>query len=87
MTGLSGVIAYSVLLRRREIGIRLALGADPRDVVSLIMKQGLLLTSAGMIIGLGLAFGLTKFLTSQIPGVRAFDLIVYGIVAGLICIL
>jgi len=53
--GLAGVTAYSVVQRRREIGIRIALGAGKRDVLGLVMKEGAVLVAAGMIIGLGAA--------------------------------
>jgi ABC-type antimicrobial peptide transport system permease subunit len=53
--GLAGVTAYSVAQRRREIGIRIALGAGKRDVLGLVMKEGAVLVAAGMIIGLAAA--------------------------------
>ena len=62
--GLYGVLAYSVAQRRREIGIRMALGAKAEDVVRLVVGQGLLLTLIGIGIGLAGAFALTRLMES-----------------------
>jgi ABC-type antimicrobial peptide transport system permease subunit len=69
--GLYGVMAYSVARRTAEIGIRLALGAMPRQVLQLIMKEVLLLATAGVLIGLPAAYVLARLLESQLYGVRA----------------
>ena len=71
MTGLYGVIAYSVVRRTHEIGIRLALGAKPKDVVRMVVKQGLMLILIGLVIGLVLAFIVSRLLTSVLYGVAA----------------
>lgn len=71
--GLYGVIAYSVAQRTHEIGIRLALGAQRRDVLRLIVGQGLKLTLIGIVFGIGGALVLTRFLSSLLYGVRPTD--------------
>ena len=79
--GLYGVLNYTVGLRTREIGIRVALGATSRSVLSLTMKQGLKLASAGLLIGLAAALALTRFLRSMLYEVSPFDPLSFGIVA------
>src|SRR5215208_5948823 len=71
--GIYGVMSYSVSRRTREIGLRMALGAETRDVIKLILKQGMGLTLIGTIIGLMLAAAVTRLLTSLLYGVTATD--------------
>ena len=71
--GIYGVMSYSVSRRTSEIGLRMALGAETRDVIKLIVKQGLGLTFIGVVIGLMLALALTRLLTSLLYGVTATD--------------
>jgi putative ABC transport system permease protein len=71
--GIFGVMNYSVTLRTHEIGIRLALGAQPRRVLMLILRQGLVLTLIGISIGLAGAFALTRVMSSLLFGVGATD--------------
>ncbi len=71
--GLYGVMAYTVAQRTREIGIRMALGASRKNVLGLVLKQGVTLVSTGVVIGLGLAFGVTRFIASSLFGVTAVD--------------
>jgi predicted permease len=73
LVGLSGAIAYSVSQRTREIGVRMALGAQRRDVLQLVLKQGMWLTFIGLGIGLIVSFALTRFLSSLLYGVSATD--------------
>ena len=76
--GLYGSIAYSVSQRTREIGVRLALGALPKEVFWLTMQDGLRLTAVGVTIGLCLAWPLTGFAQSVLYGVSPFDPAAYG---------
>jgi len=71
--GIYGVMAYSVAQRTREIGIRMALGAARADVQRLVVGQALRLTLLGSGLGLAAAFALTRFMQSQLHGVRADD--------------
>jgi putative ABC transport system permease protein len=71
--GIYGVIAYSVQRRRRELGIRIALGASRDRVVRMVMRQGMTLALAGAAIGLGAASLLTRVLSGQLFGVSATD--------------
>jgi predicted permease len=71
--GIYGVMAYAVTQRTREIGIRMALGATSSSVMTLVVKQALILVFIGLILGIGGAFGLTRFLANELYGVTATD--------------
>jgi putative ABC transport system permease protein len=71
--GIYGVIAYSVNQRTHEIGIRLALGAEPAQILRLVVRQALILVSIGIAIGLAGAFALTRIMASLLYGVSATD--------------
>jgi len=75
--GLSGVVAYNVGLRTREIGIHLALGAERGDVLSMVVKQGMRLSLVGVVIGLAAAFGVSRVLSGLLFGIHATDPITY----------
>lgn len=71
--GIFGVMNYSVALRTREIGLRLAIGAQPRQVLVLVLKQGLLLTVIGVGLGLGASMALTRLMSGLLFGVAPID--------------
>jgi putative ABC transport system permease protein len=71
--GIYGVMAYAVTQRTREIGIRMALGATSSSVMTLVVKQALILVFIGLILGVGGAFGLTRFIANELYGVKPTD--------------
>jgi len=73
VVGLYGVIAYIVTLRTRELGVRIALGAQPRSVAAMVTRQGLGLSAAGIVVGLILVVGLARFLKSLLYEVAPTD--------------
>jgi predicted permease len=77
--GLYGLLSYSVAGRTHEIGVRMAVGAKSRDVLKLILRQGITLTLLGVFIGLIAAVGLSRFLFSLLYGVSAVDPVTYVI--------
>jgi predicted permease len=82
--GIYGVMSYSVAQRTREIGIRMALGARPRDVLRLVVGQGLVLNAIGVAAGLAGAAAVTQFLSSVLYGVSATDALTYAAVVLLL---
>jgi putative ABC transport system permease protein len=77
--GVYGVMSYLVTLRTSEIGIRLALGAQPAQVLGLILREGLLLGALGSVLGIAGAFGLSRFLATLLYGVSTRDASTYSI--------
>jgi len=84
--GLYGVMSYGVNQRTTEIGIRMAVGAEPKDVLKLILREGLFLAFVGTLLGVAGAFALTRFLSSVLFGVSATDPAIYLAAAGLLLI-
>jgi len=85
VAGIYGVISFAVAQRRREIGIRVALGARPAQVTGMFLRQGLLLAAAGTLIGLAGAVMLMRLMASMLFGVNAIDPLTYaGVAVGLI---
>jgi putative ABC transport system permease protein len=82
--GLYGLIAYSVAARTREIGVRVALGAVPRNVASLVVREGLGLTLVGILLGLFLAWGATRLVGNLLFGVSATDGLTFTAMAALL---
>ena len=75
--GIYGVVSYSVTNRTREIGIRTALGAQSGDVLRLVLREGMVIVITGIVLGLGLAFGATRLISSFLYGVSATDPVTY----------
>ncbi|HKR14162.1 MAG TPA: ABC transporter permease, partial [Pyrinomonadaceae bacterium] len=84
IVGIYGVMSYSVTQRTHEIGIRMAIGARPRDVFTMILGQGMKLALLGVVIGLALAFGLTRLMASMLFGVEPTDVTTFGGIAALL---
>ena len=82
--GTYGVLSYLVTERQREIGIRMALGANRTNVLSLVLRQGLATTVIGLVIGIAGAVGLTRLATSLLFEVKPTDPLTFGAVAGVI---
>jgi predicted permease len=81
VVGIYGVIAYIVAQRRREVGIRMALGARPGEVQRLFVSRGMVVTAVGLLIGLATAFALARMLTAVLFGVTPFDPLTYSMAA------
>jgi putative ABC transport system permease protein len=84
--GIYGVLSYMVTQRTREIGLRMALGASPGDVTGMVVRQGLALAALGIVIGLAVAFAVTRSMTKLLVGVQAGDPRIYGGVALLLAV-
>jgi ABC-type antimicrobial peptide transport system permease subunit len=90
--GIYAILSYTVELRRQEIGVRMALGARPGDVIRMIAADGMKLAAAGAAVGVALTAGGARLLAASLYGVRPFDPItlaavcaVLGVVALLAC--
>lgn len=82
--GIYGVMAFAVAQRSHEIGIRMALGAEPGDVLRMVVSDGMRLAGIGLVIGVLSAFGATRYLQSQLFGVKATDPLTFaGVATGL----
>jgi putative ABC transport system permease protein len=79
--GIYGVLAYSVAQRRQEVGIRLALGADPSLILKMVVRQGLALAAIGVAIGLALSAALTRAIATFLYKVGSLDLITFTVVS------
>jgi putative ABC transport system permease protein len=86
IVGVYGVMSYLVSQQTREIGIRMALGADRERVLRMVIVHGLRLTLTGVVIGVGVSLALTRFMRSQLLGVSTTDPVTFGGVAILLII-
>jgi putative ABC transport system permease protein len=84
--GIYGVMSYAVAQRTSEIGLRMALGAPPADVLRLVVGQGMALTFAGLVLGLAAAYWLTRLLTTMLFGVSARDTTTFAGVGVLLAV-
>src|SRR5438034_4178463 len=82
--GIYGVISYTVSQRKREIGIRLALGAQGGDVLQMVLSHGAKMALVGVAIGIGAALGLTRLMRNLLFGVTAGDPVTYSAVTVLL---
>ena len=82
--GIYGVVGYSVSQRTREIGVRLAIGAERRDVLALVVGGGMKLAAVGVAIGLAGALGLTQLITTMLYNVTPFDPLSYAVTASVL---
>jgi len=81
IVGVFSVMAYTVSLQTHEIGVRMALGAQPKDILGMVLRKGAKLIVAGIVVGLLASAGLTRFMASQIWGISATDPWTFGAVA------
>ena len=84
--GIYGVMSYSVAQGTHDLGVRIALGASTGDVLKLVLKEGMLLTGAGLLVGVAGALALTRLLTSLLFGVKPTDPWTYVAVSGLLAV-
>ncbi len=84
--GIFGVMNYSVQLRTREMGLRMALGAQPRRVLMLVLRQGMLLTVVGIVVGLGGALALSRVMSGLLYGVGATDPLTFAAIVVVLAV-
>ncbi len=82
--GIFSVMAYTVTLQLHEIGIRMALGAEQKNILQLVLLNGLRLVTTGIFLGLLSGYAFTRFLASQISGVSATDPATFAGVVGIV---
>jgi len=83
--GIYGVMSYSVSCRTHEMGIRIALGANPMGVVRLVVGQGVRLAGIGAVVGVVAAFGLTRLMSKLLYGVAPSDPLTFALVTLVLC--
>jgi len=87
VVGVYGIVSYAVTLRTQEIGVRMALGAQGKDVLGMILRQGLVLSGWGLLTGLALSFAITRFMKSLLFQISAADPITYVSVSVLLLVI
>lgn len=86
IVGIYGVLAYAVMQRQREVGIRLALGAEPRTVKGMFLSRGILLSGIGIVLGAAVAAGVTRWMASLLFGVKPVDAATFAAAAVVLLI-
>jgi hypothetical protein len=86
IVGIYGVLAYAVMQRQREVGIRLALGAEPRTVKGMFVYRGMILAGIGVAVGVVVAAGITRWMSSLVFGVTALDAATFAAAAGVLVV-
>jgi ABC-type antimicrobial peptide transport system permease subunit len=84
--GVSGLVAQSVPQRRRELGLRMAIGASPGSVLAMVVRESLRLATFGIVVGLALAALLTRFLQAQLFDVSAHDPLVFVVIGPVLLV-
>jgi ABC-type antimicrobial peptide transport system permease subunit len=84
VVGIYGVIAYAATQRTREIGVRMALGAQVGDVRKMFLRDGLSLTATGIVLGIGIAVMLTRVMSAFLFGVGPLDPVTYAVVSAVL---
>ena len=87
MIGIYGVISYTVSQRTREIGVRIALGATPGSILTMVLRQGLLLALAGTVLGIAGSLALTRFLQSLLYGIAPTDVFTFVVSPALLILI
>ena len=82
--GVYGVVSFAAVQRTREIGIRMALGSSERDVLRLVLRQGVSMVAAGLVVGVIAALALTRLMARYLFGVSPSDPLTYAVVALLL---
>ncbi|HEU0005864.1 MAG TPA: FtsX-like permease family protein [Terriglobia bacterium] len=85
--GIYGMLSYAVQQRSQEIGIRMALGAQAKDVLAMVVKQGMTLAGLGIVIGLAGALALSRLLTALLFGVKPNDPLTFALIGGLLALI
>jgi putative ABC transport system permease protein len=86
VVGIYGVLAYAVMQRQREVGIRLALGAEPRAVKRMFVYRGMILSGVGIVVGAAVAAGITRLMSSLLFGIKPVDAPTFAAAAGLLMV-